>query len=402
VSPDRVHGRGGVGRGPGRAPAALWDALGELVAQDTATGASTLPAARLLADRFDAAGWRVVLDQPQEASPSVIAWSGPPEPGGLLLSGHMDVVPWRDQPGWTRDPLRLAVAAGRAFGRGVADMKGALAQLAALAARLDASRLRRPLAVAITSDEEVGCLGASQLAPRLPDLLGVPLPPWGLIGEPTGGRAFRAHKGHVRMVLTTHGRGGHSSRPDLGANAIAAMAAAATAVSALAAELAAAVGKEARELFPEYPAVPFNLGEIAGGTADNMIAERCRLTLGFRPGPGDDPDRLVQLLEARLRAAAAEVAGTLLTVDEVVVTPGMTSPDRGALPDALREVLGVRDLGGAPYATDGGHLEAAGVACYVWGPGELAQAHQADESVSVAALEDGLDLLERLVLLVCG
>lgn len=381
----------------------MWQLLEELVALDTATGASCIPAAERVADRLDRPGWTVRVErEPGEGGveqASVVAWAGPPEPDGLVLSGHLDVVPWADQPGWTRDPLRLEREGGRAYGRGVADMKGAVAQYVALAGALDPASLERPLVLALTHDEELGCLGAGRLAPRLPALLdGCPLPRAALIGEPTAGRAFSAHKGHVHLKVRVSGRGGHSSRPDLGVNAIAAMAEAARAVAALESEVAARTGEVARRLFPDFPAVPFNLGVIRGGTADNMIAEACELTVGFRPGPGETPEGLLAELEARVRAAvAASHPGAEVTFDEPVVTPGMTSPESGPVPDALREVAGVGGLVGAPFATDGGQLERVGVRSYIWGPGELEQAHQPDESIPVAALAASLEQLARLV-----
>ncbi len=381
----------------------LWEALSRLVACDTATGSSTLPAFELLAELLDRPGWSVVVDHPAHGEPGVVAWAGPPEPGGLALSGHVDVVPWRGQPGWTREPLHLVREGGRAYGRGVADMKGAIAQLTALAATIDPARLRRPVLLVLTADEEIGCLGAERLMPRLDELTGgLPRPAGAVIGEPTGGVVYRAHKGHVTLTVTTHGRGGHSSRPDLGANAIAAMAAAAGALAQVQAELATRVGADALELFPDYPAVPFNLGLIAGGTADNMIAERCTLTIGFRPGPGDGPEELAAELGRRMAAAArAAVPGTELSVDEVIVTPGMTSPATGPVADALRELTGQERFLGAPFATDGGHFERAGVPAYIWGPGELAQAHQPNESVTVEALQTGLETLAALVGRIC-
>ncbi len=384
--------------------APLWEVLAELVACDTATGTSTLPAADLLAARLDRPGWAVAVDRPAGPwGPTVVARAGPAAPGGLILSGHMDTVPWDGQPGWSRDPLRLVHDGVRMFGRGVSDMKGFLAACAALADTVDPAALRRPLVLLFTSDEEVGCRGAEQLVPRLAGLLGdVPVPPHAVIGEPTGGAVYRAHRGHIRMTVSTHGRGGHSSRPDLGANAIAAMAEAVRAVGDVALRQADRTSTEARRLFPEHPAVPFNPGLIRGGTADNMIAERCSLTLDVRPGPDDAPAALAAELETAMRAAAQRaVSGATLVVDETVVTPGMVSPATGPLPELLREITGCGDMAGAPYTTDGGRLAEAGIASYVWGPGELAQAHQADESLPIAALAAAHRGLARLVARAC-
>ncbi len=383
--------------------APVWQVLGELVASDTATGSSCVPAAERLADRLDRPGWTVrVVREPGEGGveqASLIARAGPPEPDGLILSGHLDVVPWAAQPGWTRDALILSRDDERAYGRGVADMKGAIAQYVALASSIEPASLRRPLVLVLTHDEELGCLGAGRLAPRLEGLLeGFPLPRAAVIGEPTGGRVYSAHKGHVHVMIRVRGQGGHSSRPDLGVNAIAAAAEAARAIAALEAAVADRIADDARRLFPDFPAVPFNLGIIRGGTADNMIADECELTVGFRPGPGEPPEGLLAELEAAVRAAVAErFPRAEVGFEQVVVTPAMTSPDDGAVPEALREVTGVAAFTGAPYATDGGQLERAGVRSYIWGPGELEQAHRPDESARLDRLLGDLEPLGRLV-----
>jgi acetylornithine deacetylase len=283
-------------------------------------------------------------------------------------------------------------------------MKGFLAQCVTVAENLDARQLSAPLVLLFTCDEEEGCLGAERLLPTLERLrTRWPLPRDCVIGEPTSFRVYRAHKGHVRLRLTTRGRGGHSSRPDLGVNAIAAAAAAAAAVERLAADVRERVRDGDRRLFPEYPAVPFNLGTISGGTADNMIAERCDLVVGFRQVPGHDPEELLAELERRVRSAVVEAApGATVTVDEVVFTPSMSSPADAHTCRELCRLVGEDDPVGAPYATDGGQLERIGIRSWICGPGELAQAHQPDESLAVADLDRGLELVESLVARRCG
>ena len=170
---------------------------------------------------------------------NLVAWLGPPEPGGLILSGHLDVVPFAGQPGWTREPLRLAAEGDRLYGRGTSDMKGFLAQCLAAARRLDPASLERPLVFVFTCDEEIGCLGAERLRPVLGALLGeLPLPRLCWIGEPTRWRVLHAHKGIVAFEVEARGRGGHSSVPEAGVNAIALAARAIAAIGELQAELA--------------------------------------------------------------------------------------------------------------------------------------------------------------------
>lgn len=378
------------------------ETLERLVAFDTVPTTTNVPCAEYLAALLDDAGWRVELHRHQglgATKANLVAWAGPDLPGGLILSGHMDVVPFADQPGWTGDPLRLRRLDDRLVGRGVADMKGFLALAVDAACRLDPRRLRRPLVLLLTCDEEEGCLGAERLLPELPRLAEIgPFPSDCLIGEPTSFAVYRAHKGHVRLRLDVRGIGGHSSRPDLGVNAIAVSAAIAWEVEAIAAEMPTRVTEEQRRLFPEFPAIPFNLGTIHGGSADNMIADRCELVVAFRPAPGSDPKALLEEVVDRARAAASRHSPTAeLLVDDVVITPPMSSPETGNLIHLLLELTGAAGASGAPYATDGGQLERAGIRSLICGPGDLAQAHRPDESITIAAFDRGAELLHSVI-----
>ena len=203
----------------------LFDLAERLVASDTVSQRSNEPLADLLADELDHLGFAVarqVAEVDGVRKVNLVAWLGPPEPGGLILSGHLDVVPFEGQLGWTREPLRLTAEGERLYGRGTSDMKGFVAQCLAAARRLAPGSLARPLVFVFTCDEEIGCLGAERLAPALASLLGqLPLPRLCWIGEPTGWRVLHAHKGIVQFDVLARGRGGHSSVPEAGVNAIA-------------------------------------------------------------------------------------------------------------------------------------------------------------------------------------
>jgi acetylornithine deacetylase len=377
-----------------------------LVAFDTVPNVSNVPCAEYLADLLDDVGWRVRLHRDHALGAdkaSLVAWAGPPEEGGLALSGHMDVVPFADQPGWSRDPLALTFDEGRLYGRGVADMKAFLAQCTAVARTVDRDRLARPVVLVFTCDEEVGCLGAARLVPHLRNLVGeLPLPAECWIGEPTDFGVYVAHKGHIHLTVRVEGSGGHSSRPDLGTNAIAAMAEACTELNELERELSTRTTAASRRLFPEFPAPALNLGTISGGTADNMIAERCELTIGLRPLPGDDPVELAREVERRMAAAVVGryPEARIITL-QLEVTPAMSSPADGRLATVLTELTGCRQPLGAPFATDGGRFEAVGIQSVVCGPGELDQAHKPDESLPLASLDRGTELVRQLISRTC-
>ena len=148
----------------------LYEVLERLVAFDTVSSNSDVPAMEFLAERLTAHGFNVDLHRIEVAGTpqlNLIAWAGPPHPDGLSISGHLDTVPYAGQPGWTRDPLKLGVDADRVWGRGTSDMKGFLAECVAAAAVLDLRALKRPLVFIFTSDEEVGCLGAQNICGAL-------------------------------------------------------------------------------------------------------------------------------------------------------------------------------------------------------------------------------------------
>jgi acetylornithine deacetylase len=388
----------------------LHDTAARLIAADTVSSRGNAAVMGELGDRLDAAGFRVRLQRWGEgdgAKANLVAVAGPPEPGGLVVSGHLDVVPFADQPGWTRDPLRLGFEGDRVYGRGTSDMKVFLAQCVDAAARLEPAALRRPLVFLFTADEEVGCLGAARLVPELGVLLGgVPVPALAWIGEPTSWRVLHAHKGVCAFAVTVHGRGGHSSVPTAGVNAIAVAAQALAVAGELQAELRAGPRREFAAVFPDAPYTTLNFGTVEGGTAANVIAERCRFTVSYRPLPDEDPrwvrDEIERrLAERKLRDWGSEVE-PVLEVSDVLVAPGLLSPQDTALEHALRARLPGRDGGGAPFCTDGGRFAAAGIASLICGPGELEQAHQPDESVARDAFESGSEHILRIAERMCA
>ncbi len=383
-----------------------WEICRELVAFDTVPERSNVAAAQWAADVLDRAGWTVrwVRDHALGADKAtVLAWAGPQAPGGLLLSGHLDVVPWETQRGWTRPALELGRDDRRMYGRGVADMKGFVAGCLELAERLDRKQLSRPVALLLTCDEEPGCLGIARQLEEIGRLMReIPTPSEAVLGEPSSWHVFSAHRGHVRLPVTVLGRGGHSSRPDLGINAIDAAADAVAAVRRLAGTMAARASERARRLYPQHPAVPFNVGTIRGGVAINMIPEACEVALGFRPAePREISALLAELKDAIGAAVKAAHPEARVEYGEPVITPPLVPGPEGPTARALRMLTGQDEFLGAPYATDAAHLQQLGMSCYIWGPGELEQAHQPDESLLLSSFAALPSRLETLVYRTC-
>jgi len=388
----------------------LHEVLGELIAADTVSARANVAAFERLADRLESLGCRARLQRWEVAGgekANLVAWVGPPREGGLVLSGHVDIVPFADQPGWTRDPLALGAEGDRLYGRGTTDMKGFIAECVEAIDRLDFGTLKRPVALLFTSDEEVGCQGAGRLVPELPELLEeCPQPKLCWIGEPTSWRVSQSHKGIVVLDVHVSGEGGHSSLPEAGVNAISVAARAIAEIGALQAELRARRSPRWEPLFPEAPYTTFNVGTIRGGTASNMIAEDCCFDVSYRPLPDEDPHAVARLVRERLEALDLREWGSerpaRLEVSETLVAPGMDTPRGSALETALGEVLGDREPGGVPFCTDGGQFAAAGIDSLICGPGELDQAHQPNESLSRAAFERGPELILDVIRRVCG
>jgi acetylornithine deacetylase len=369
------------------------DHLRRLVALDTVSSRPVVALSDYMCEHVEALGFQVERRETGEPGKhNLIATFGPPRDGGLVLSGHMDVVPVDGQP-WTSDPFRLTERDGRLVGRGTADMKGFLAATLTALERVDRARLQRELVLVWTCDEELGCLGSATLVDQLL-AEGRPLPRRCVIGEPTDFRPLRMHPGHVVSELVFHGAAAHSSRPDLGVNAIEAAADAIVAIRELARRL------EHERKFEDLlsrPWVTVNTGTIEGGSAVNIVPDRCVVRVGFRPLPGSDPEDLHERI-----AHAAAATGARFDARIVRVTPAMLT-DAGS--ETWRLVAPHADHaheGAATFATDGGNLAKLGLEPIVFGPGSIEVAHQADEWLARADLERTVDVVADVVTRACG
>jgi len=385
---------------------ALVDLSRRLVAIDTTSAKSNRPLVDVLADRLDAHGFRVRLQAWQADGvdkANLVAIGGPAEEGGLIVSGHTDTVPFERQPGWTRDPLALEIGDERVYGRGTTDMKVFIAQAVEAARTIDRARLRRPLAFVFTADEEVGCLGAARLAPELAALLdGAPLPKCCWIGEPTSWQIYHAHKSYAVFDVHVRGRGGHSGLPEAGISAIGAAGAVLGEIGLYQQELRARPSAAFAEVFPDAPFTTVNFGTIAGGSAANMIAEECVLRVSTRGLPDGDPLDAYREIQRRLREIEARDFATAsgraeISLGEPLAVPALHAPRGTALERALLAELGERPVRGALLGADGCRWQSLGVASLICGPGDFAEAHQPDESLSREAFETGAERIRSVV-----
>lgn len=332
---------------------------------------------------------------------ALFATIGPPVDGGVLLSGHTDVVPVADQ-AWSSDPWRLRVDDGRAYGRGAVDMKGFLAIALALVPEIQAAKLSRPVHLLLSYDEEITCLGVVDAVARMGRDL--PRPEVAIVGEPTGLDVVTAHKSVVSLTTRVSGKEGHSSQPSHGANAV--MAAAELVMWLTRKQQALQQEGDATGLFtPPYSTV--QVGVIRGGTARNIIARECQFLWEFRGLPGhshlDVMRELAGFAEAsvlpQMRAGAPEAR--IDTICDVAVPHLAPRPGSAAEQLALR-LAGRNHTSTVSFATEAGHFQNAGMATVVCGPGSIAQAHQADEFITLADLEAGTAFIRRLVGVLAG
>lgn len=349
------------------------DILDRLVAFPSVVGTPNGAIVDWIRDRLERAGARVhVLPGPEGDRFNLFATIGPAAVPGYVLSGHMDVVPAGEE-GWTSDPFRLRADGDRLYGRGTSDMKGFIAAALAALPVLTAAPLGRPIHFAFTYDEEAGCRGCPHLLPHLPELCA---PPLGVIvGEPSGLRAVRAHKGKAAARLTIRGRAGHSSRPDQGLNAIHAMGV------ALLSAVAEAERLSQGPLDPvfEPPCSTLQVGTIQGGQAVNVIPDLCAAELEARAIAGIDPAALLD----PVRQAAGQLAARGFAVDWTALSayPGLSLPADAPLARLLEELTGQMPQPAVSYGTEAGLYQSTGVDAIVCGPGDIARAHRPDEYI---------------------
>lgn len=376
---------------------AVLDTLSRLVAFPTVSDQPLTEMAAWLAERAETSGFRVERFETSPGKHNVVASAGPAGEDGLVLSGHMDVVPTEGQP-WSSDPFRLTERDGHVYARGACDMKGFIASAVEAAARVDLSRLRRELVLVWTHDEEVGCKGSAALATQLE---GRPLPSLAVIGEPTDFRVCRMHPGHLTLEVRCSGVPAHSSRPELGASAIRVASRALDALWALESELRA---ERAFEGVLESPWPVMNVGTIEGGAAVNIVPDRCVIRLGVRPLPGQDIDALI----ARFAYAIARVDdearawGGGARLSPLHLAPPLLTEEDTPLERLLRPHACAGAAGAVPFATDGGNLARLGVRSLIFGPGSIDVAHRPDEHVAIADLVRTTDILEDLIQRRCG
>ncbi|HEY0275036.1 MAG TPA: acetylornithine deacetylase [Paenirhodobacter sp.] len=377
--------------------------LASLVAIPTVSRDSNIP----IIDRIEAylaaygvESWRVPSDDGCKAS--LYAVIGPRVAGGVVLSGHTDVVPVEGQD-WATDPFILTERAGRLYGRGAVDMKGFLALMLAVVPHALRAGLRRPLILAFSYDEEIGCEGCLGMIEAMARTL--PPPAAVIVGEPTGLAVANGHKGSIAFNIRVKGHSVHSSMLHTGVSAV--MEAARLVDWANRHNEAAATGvPDARDAAFEPPWTTAHVGVIAGGTANNITAAECTLTLDFRVVPRESlslwHDRVLTEV-ARIRAGMqAIIAETDITVTPMFRVPPLAPEVDGAAEALAKRLARQNGTRVISFGTEAGQFQKIGWSTVVCGPGDISRAHKADEYIEIAELAAGMAFVERLADDLCG
>ena len=327
---------------------------------------------------------------------NLYATLGPADRPGICLSGHTDVVP-TDGQDWETDPFKTVARDGRLYGRGTCDMKGFLAVALAMVPEFLAQRLETPIHLALSYDEEVGCIGVRRLIAALDEF--AVRPTMCIVGEPTEMKPVVGHKGKLAMRCHVRGLECHSSMAPAGVNAV-----------EFAAELivylrAMAEARRTRGPFDEGfdpPYTTIHTGLVNGGTALNIVPRDCRFEFEFRHLPGDDPAALMarvtsyahHTLLPRMREISSDAA---ITFEPITSFPGLRIAETDPATELVKALSGSNDTGRVSFGTEAGLFQQAGVPTIVCGPGAIDQAHKPNEYVELDQIARCEAFLRRLI-----
>ncbi|MFL5205819.1 MAG: acetylornithine deacetylase [Microvirga sp.] len=342
-----------------------------------------------------------VVMSPEGDKANLYATIGPQVEGGIVLSGHTDVVPVEGQ-NWSTDPWTLTERNGRLYGRGATDMKGFDALVLALVPEMVRAPLKRPVHIALSYDEEIACRGAPSMVQAM--ARSIPAPSAVIVGEPTRHAVVTGHKASVQLRTQVTGYAVHSSRIDQGVSAV-------MNAARLITWHEDVMEENRRPVDPENPFEPpyttLHCGMMAGGNAANVVSSSAWFFTDIRAIPTESPmDYLARyeayirdVVEPRMKAIAPD---TGIAVEVIAEVPGLKPETDGAAERLMRRLTGDNGIHVVSYGTEAGLFQRVGWSTVVCGPGDIAQAHQPDEYIEVSEFQAGEAVLRRLIADLCA
>ena len=371
------------------------DLLGQLVAFDTTSRLSNLALIDFLENHLTGLGARCerMLD-PTGTKANLHAVLGPDIDGGVVLSGHTDVVPIDGQD-WSSDPFAMTQRDDRLYGRGTCDMKGFIACALTAAHDFAAADLKKPVHFAFSYDEEVGCLGAPAMIERMMAVR--PKPALAIIGEPTEMKVVTGHKGLYSLRVDVSGHEAHSSRIHDGACAITNMIPLLSFLHAKADEWEKAAPSDS-PFDPPFGTI--TVGQLGGGTASNILAREAWFETLMRPAPWDDARKAADELRVLARALEADMKrhapDACIHVETRSDAPALAPENDGEAERLARALTGDNATHFVSFGTEAGQFQSAGLSVVVCGPGSIAQAHKPDEFIAISEMTACMDFMNRL------
>jgi len=370
--------------------------IDKLVSFDTVSSESNLPLIQFVQSYLAEHGVvSKVLPDPDGKKANLYATIGPMVEGGVILSGHTDVVPVQGQP-WDSDPFQVVEQNNRLYGRGTADMKSFLAIALALVPEMLKKGLRKPIHLALSYDEEIGCFGApamiNEMAEKLPRPMAV------IVGEPTSMRIINAHKGIGSYTTTVTGHEAHSSQIDRGVSAVMTAARLVTYLEDLMLENQRRFSTDV-PFEPPYTSV--HVGTIKGGTAVNIIARQCSFDWDVRAVSGENARDYISKLNDYCKPILKEMRK--ISPDCNIVTtvnaeaPGMSPEEDGAAEQLCKYLTGEIHTETVSYATEAGLFQEAGLSTVLCGPGSISQAHRPNEYIEISQVQKAELFMNKLM-----
>ena len=347
---------------------------------------SNLPVIELLANWLEPLGFKTEIQYLEDKNKANLIATLGSGSGGLILSGHTDTVPC-DENLWSSNPFELTERDNRLYGLGTSDMKSFLALAIEAATHFDANKFQQPLIILATADEETSMAGAKAIAEA-----GYPKARFAVIGEPTGLKPIRAHKGMMMEAIRLTGQSGHSSNPDLGHNALEAMHQVIGELMKWREELQ----EKHKNPFFDIPVPTMNFGHIHGGDNPNRICGSCELQIDIRPLPGMQLDDLRTELKTRLTGLLKDQKIKLETIPLFEGVAAVETSAESELVNICEKLTG-HTAGSVAFGTEAPFFKQMGIDAVVLGPGSIDQAHQPDEFLELVSINPTVDILKQLI-----